>query len=780
MSNYSSESTEGRRFAYEWNKPRQAIGYYAAAEPERGFSYLTPTGERKPLSFDDLQDVVSDREKPDLHKYLRHRLARLPHFIRHYYATQLDRLDAGDQACADAWLVNTFERHVLPRIDKVNDSYMPGHILPSPMLEIREQFWRMLWTGKKGIKRLAHNLADLLTGEFMREQEYQLERTQNLEFSVISGYGRIGFLASHLKTGIPGWQAYCKEELEAEDALRAVSRLESPKWWTNRLRRICDRWREHLLISAGYVHKKAAPYCSNPCFKEWLAQKKANREFLKRMELEDQETGERVSLIDKVTRSVANPAIKRAELMARMRGFEDMANADNLVGEFYTLTAPSKYHATLADGRRNDKYNGASPRDTQRYLCQVWAKTRAKWKRKGIRVFGFRVAEPHHDATPHWHLLLFMRPECVELARAIFWGYALAEDGDEAGAEENRFKVKPIDEAFGSATGYIAKYISKNIDAHGVGDERDDETGELLKDISKRVCAWASRWSIRQFQQIGGAPVTVYRELRRIKTNKIEVIGADGKPVVIDREYSLPISAALVDAQQAADDRDWTAYTIAQGGPLVPRDCLRVRLIYEKTENGNDYGDDVERVHGVYCPYVGMDSSLLTRTTKYKIVPKVGTDLAVDLQGGSAAPRSSVNNCTRSHGGGIDGEDRAIDFDALTRQEKRDLGRRLSEQAAKEVAQKRERQLAVARSRAQLSSQAAKLREFAYSIGFDLGIGEISALLSGQKVSLGGQFYKAYGDNTLRRVEGKLPVSLETWVNTWLTRIGVRFRYRTK
>ena len=69
------------------------------------------------------------------------------------------------------------------------------------------------------------------------------------------------------------------------------------------------------MIAAGYVQKKSSPYSSAPCLTEWLAQKKANREYLKAMELEDQDTGERISLIDKVAGSVANPANRRRELM---------------------------------------------------------------------------------------------------------------------------------------------------------------------------------------------------------------------------------------------------------------------------------------------------------------------------------------------------------------------------------------------------------------------------------------------------------------------------------
>jgi hypothetical protein len=37
-------------------------------------------------------------------------------------------------------------------------------------------------------------------------------------------------------------------------------------------------------------------------------------------------------------------------------------------------------------------------------------------------------------------------------------------------------------------------------------------------------------------------------------------------------------------ARAAADAPDWPGYTNAQGGPFVTRDCLRVRLNYEYTE----------------------------------------------------------------------------------------------------------------------------------------------------------------------------------------------------
>ncbi|MBO1916561.1 replication endonuclease [Providencia rettgeri] len=62
---------------------------------------------------------------------------------------------------------------------------------------------------------------------------------------------------------------------------------------------------------------------------------------------------------------------------------------------------------------------------------QRLAKIRAAYARAGIRVFGFRVVEPHHDGTPHWHMLLFVRPEQVDELRDIFCYYTRLEDSEE-------------------------------------------------------------------------------------------------------------------------------------------------------------------------------------------------------------------------------------------------------------------------------------------------------------------------------------------------------------
>jgi len=137
---------------------------------------------------------------------------------------------------------------------------------------------------------------------------------------------------------------------------------------------------------------------------------------------------------------------------------------------------------------------------------------RAKFKRENLSIYGFRVAEPQHDGTPHWHLLLFMPPKDVNAISEIIRSYSLAENANEKGAAQHRYKQVLIDPSKGTASGYIAKYISKNISGFGLENGADDNP--YIKS-AERVRAWASTWGIRQFQQIGGPSVTLWRECRK-------------------------------------------------------------------------------------------------------------------------------------------------------------------------------------------------------------------------------------------------------------------------
>lgn len=292
----------------------------------------------------------------------------------------------------------------------------------------------------------------------------------------------------------PAWYA----PWERDRICTAILRMASPDWWGRKIWRLRCDWRENQLRAVGAVHKKAHPYISASSLIEWQEQRRKNRDFFKSHELVD-EDGNISSLEDMINKSTSNPAIRRHELMARMAGVELVAQSRGDVSIFLTITCPSKYHSNIASGHHNAKWNHSTVAQAQRYLCRVWNRATAKLKREDLRPYGFRVAEPHHDGTPHWHALLFMPQAEVKATVAILRDYFVKEDRAELGRNMGaRFKSKKMDPSKGSATAYIAKYISKNIDGHALAGELDDESGKPLNETAKYAMAWASLHRIRQ------------------------------------------------------------------------------------------------------------------------------------------------------------------------------------------------------------------------------------------------------------------------------------------
>ncbi|MGL6048929.1 MAG: replication endonuclease, partial [Aeromonas salmonicida] len=221
---------------------------------------------------------------------------------------------------------------------------------------------------------------------------------------------------------------------EARDnwILSVMVRLLSAKWWEKRVNRCWDRLQEHIAILLGKVRKGVSAYVSNATIKVVRERKRAMMRWLAESEVMNAKHDLVISMKDCWESSISNPINRRAEMMTRMRGFEDYAEDQGHVGVFFTWTAPSRFHAwkTGRNGKTidNDKYEGATPRETCAYLAKLWSKSRAALKRHNTPVYGFRVCEPHHDATPHWHMLLFMRPSDRNKVISTLQRYALTDD----------------------------------------------------------------------------------------------------------------------------------------------------------------------------------------------------------------------------------------------------------------------------------------------------------------------------------------------------------------
>ncbi|HIF8805548.1 TPA: replication endonuclease, partial [Haemophilus influenzae] len=445
--------------------------------------------------------------------------------------------------------------------------------------------------------------------------------------------GEIAFSAGFK---IPHWEKIENDKrIKAEHIDSTLIRLTCEKWWFKQMRDIQKRMVEHIAIACGEVRANAASYISNQSFQEWQLQQRKNHDYLRAMIIENIDNPEeQVELFDMFLKSSSNPALRRNEMMVRLRGLEEWAEENNNEALFLTLTAPSSFHA----GNGNKKWLGVNPRETQNYLNKVWQQFRALLSKRNIKFYGMRVAEPHKDGTPHWHALAYVPAEHKEEVIRLFKQKALELDGNEKGAAEHRCKVEECDKTKGSATAYIAKYIAKNIDGFALAGEVSDEDPTLsLHDNALRVRAWASRWGIRQFQFYGGASICVWRELRRL-------ISGQADDEIINK------------AQAAAGiANDYAAYMEIQGGALAKRADQPIKLDYE-TKPANKYGEQRKAIIGLANRF--SLKQVISRTKKWQIKKRPQdfaqrTESMVERSSTAnnsarSAPWTCVSNCNRS------------------------------------------------------------------------------------------------------------------------------------
>lgn len=473
---------------------------------------------------------------------------------------------------------------------------------------------------------------------------------------------------------------------ERRGARSACARMMCPLWWRSALRKHHARSVEGTAIALGLVNKKVDIYVSRESLARRQQQNKRNADTLART-VATNEHGQEFTLAELAAKGTANKKIRRNELMTRIAGFEKIARDLGHAGSFITITCPSRMHRwrTVNGGTHvieNPKYDGTTPREAQAYLSALWARARAKLARQKIRLYGFRIAEPQQDATPHWHCLFFHAQEHAETVADVIKHYALQDSPDERGAHARRVDVKAIDWNKGSAAGYIAKYVAKNIDGHAL---ETDLTGEPILTVPARVEAWAATWGIRQFQQVGGPPVTVWREMRRVAS-----LAADAPAHLIAAH--LACNRDKTEGRERA--ADWAAYVEAQGGVYCGRKYA-IRLAHEDREGQGRYGDAIapaivgvatmgtRRVIDGICDYMDFDR-YFAKSTRYTWTMSAGhvaTDTAaIKVEDGTrfawefrnalgvslavarrAAPWTRVTNCT----GAVDPDPDLADFPHL-------------------------------------------------------------------------------------------------------------------
>ncbi|MCN8695366.1 replication endonuclease, partial [Escherichia coli] len=696
-------SDHNAQLAYPWNAPLQVIDpeTFGRAQPtalrqviqsyinediridarldEETVAFLTNTDEGKRINLhlhrDEerrirLEKVVRRKREnpPTLVSEAMAELRALPPFLASPLIRDLARLSRKQESARreglknnSAYAADNFVRHGLrarlKRIARVNERFATPAFKATAARERLDELLILPQLSRDEIQRLATLTATAFSAALERACDEIIEKTGRGDddlFTWLLTYQSLAHMALKLGITPPCWPSLeirpdRRTAPNPERVPGAVMRLSCATWWNSQLRHLRDIWREELLRAAGLVSRKTSVYISHEALLDWREKRQRTRDFLKAWDIENEE-GERFSLEDIYWAGLSNPRNRRNEMMTCARGMEQVAEARGDVAFFVTVTAPSRFHSVNDDGSLNPKYCGATVRDASDYLVyRFFAAVRRAIDKAGLGWYGVRTVEPHHDGTPHWHMLVFTSQENEARITEIMRNAAIREDRAELGDDISpRFKCEKIDPAKGTPTSYIATYIGKNLDASAfMGNDPktgkpyvDKESGKTMAETVENAIGWAGLHRIHQFQFFGIPPRQVWRELRSLAGQMAR------NPTAPQRLDHDDIDAILA----AADVGCFATYITRQGGVLIPRNTYLVRTAYETAEEANDYGEFPQRIYGICAPSLGERYTICTHPDEWKLVRRKPenedrTDEGFDVGGGFAAPWTRGNNC---------------------------------------------------------------------------------------------------------------------------------------
>ncbi|EPY6783761.1 TPA: replication endonuclease [Klebsiella pneumoniae] len=785
--------------AWSWNARKQPVNPYAVDVPARKPSalavwialyeqdksdqreqaeamsraaeeYLFSVAHCDPWHYDELNDALIEKAKrhAELHRVdpltlIRDDVASLPGFLRKPLETRIKYLEKSEDPRHLPTYLNEVITPSLVRIDKVRANQASLSFQAMAGRDSLDQLLRLAELNQREVKRLSTLVAAHIDMIFIQFCGEMLTDELASPIVILELYRRVAAEVSRLDVIPPGYEALRSKHnrrnpINYELIPGALARMRCADWWQRKLWQLRNEWREELLRAACLVHRHASPYVSHDILLQKREQRRKAMDFFRNHDLIN-EDGDTLSMEDVVLASASNPAHRRNEMMACVKGLELIAEMRGDCAMFYTITCPSKYHATLMNGKPNPTWDHSTVRKSSDYLVDTFAAFRKAMHKKELRWYGVRVAEPHHDGTVHWHLLCFMRKKHRRAITELLRRFAIREDRAELGNNTGaRFKSKLIDPRKGTPASYIAKYVSKNIDGRGLGDTVSKETGKSLRDSAEHVTAWASLHRVQQFRFFGIPGRQAYRELRLFASQATRAMKTSkpGAPVLMDPKLDAVLAAADVGC--------FATYIMKQGGVLVPRKNYLIHTAYEPTVEPGTYGDHGIRIYGIWSPIIGKENKICTHVHTWKMVKKAPANPGAEsaAQGDPVAPWTRGNNCPQSSKGSEkvavndaemseqlvqDEELGSLDVSSLPAKERNAVLRRLRETCKVRASPVNKPQLL------NLSPRASSIRDFAISIGIELCDAQVEHLRCGGRLRFKDLIIYATFDDELRTTE---------------------------
>jgi len=489
------------------------------------------------------------------------------------------------------------------------------------MLGVQEYVPEVLMLDKEEIKRLAKRLS--LQNKKNMEQAF-CEATLFL-FTAYKPFLELGcfpFLLDGIQKKIKEYAYIIGVNFALSHHLSAPKgstkqgrekRLSCKIWWCNQLEASKKREFEELSRVLGILGRDQM-YVTNLGHAFQKQKEENTRENLASKEIVCEETGEKLDLLEFLDGSLANPANKFSELYGVAKGFEAYAKKNDHKGVMLTITLPGFQHANSEKfgfefEDQSGEENGAKKiqtrvREGQAQLSNGWNRCTTAFKYIGVYPYGQRVVESHLDGTVHWHVGIFLPKDKISEVTDIVKNEFLSKvTPDEKGAKKHRVTAVEEDHKKGAFSSYMFKYLSKTLEAYGVGAD-DEAPDEDAKNTMPRAKSWASIHGIRRVQMVGGASIGVWRELRRCKDK---------------------LSGVLEDARICANSNDWVGYFELQGGHEEPQRKHKIqRLSSEKVDKDtgeiktNRYGEKIKYTKGIKSG----DLRVITRTKTWVIKDK--------------------------------------------------------------------------------------------------------------------------------------------------------------